>query len=171
MEDLLGKPAGERTRTADALTGAIEPPVDLIRALASIGELKNSERQAPELRGYFDFFGLYVQMSLGSLPPMLTGFEHDQLGWLLEAGERSGSHLDAWRTVDEERWHTVTYEPGPWEELVAPSVELADFFYERLRGPDEKIQHTLAIGEHLKTTGRLDTSPIMTQPLELGRPS
>ena len=155
MGDLLGKPAGERTCTADVPTAAIEPRLDLIRALARIGELKNSEMQATEFSGYFDFFGLYVQMSFGNLPPMLTGFEDDQLGWLLEAGERSVSHLDAWRTVDEERWHTVTYEPGPWEELVAPSVELADFFYERLRGPghvEDKIQHAFATGEHFKTT-------------------
>ena len=133
-----------------------EPPgIDLLVALELIGSLKNraawlgqidaSPSLTASLRACFNALGLSVHMPHGPLQEKTGSASTTRMGWLLCVRDREKLRLEAWRPEGGLEWHVVRYEPGPWEQSVFPTVELAQFLHDYLRLPGPFFEKTFDI--------------------------
>ncbi|MBI2853726.1 MAG: hypothetical protein HYX87_02235 [Chloroflexi bacterium] len=125
----------------------------------TISELTSSGNlEAVGIRGCFNVLGLYVQMQHGVVPSSISQLLIAQRGWILQAGGQRTSYVDAWKLEGATEWHVTKYEPGAWENLIGPTLKLAEFLSEYFGKPGDlqwKITEIEAIGRFYKGTGQL----------------
>lgn len=87
---------------------------ELLDELESIGSIKN---ELPlNARGWCNRLGLYVQLkSKGSLTRLQAG------------DNKKRSQIDAWRDYSSIEWKVKKYNPGDWEQLVNPTLDIANW--------------------------------------------
>jgi len=103
---------------------------ELLNKLESIGTIKNA---LPfNARGWCNSFGLYVQ--LREMANMTR----------LQAGGKHKSQIDAWQDYLESgtEWKVKKYNPGDWEKLVDPTLEIANWL-STYGGPTEEYADSL----------------------------
>jgi len=84
-------------------------------------------------RSWGNILGLYVQYR------ELDRYTHGVNGIWLKAKGKYRSHLEAW-TDFKEVWEITKYQPGHWESLVKPTLEIAEWLYNSggLRAEDQE---------------------------------
>ena len=115
----------------------------LIDDLVRIGTLKNESSFG--LRGYFSDLGLYVLMRC-------------RMGMTsLKAGGKFISRIDLWQERENAPWRVKKYKPGEWEQLVKPTLALAEWIHvDKDRVNEFKRSEYKAAIARFKATGVLE---------------
>ena len=116
---------------------------ELIDDLIRIGTIKN--RYQFTERWVFNELGLYVQMK--SWKGMTS----------LKAGGKFISRISLYQPQIGARWEVKKFKPGEWQDLVKPTLELAEWLHSwgRYGGPTAELDFTEAV-QGFKKTGALN---------------
>lgn len=155
---------------SEPLQDANPQKAELARQLEDIGAIKNylSElvgnvavlpTEVPAVRGCFNVLGLFVQMPHGKIDPSISNLRSAKSGWTLQAGDQvTVSSLDAWKLDKDTDWHIAKFRRGKWEQLVAPTLRLAQFLEELFADgevSEERVRMVETIGIRFKASGKL----------------
>ena len=115
---------------------------ELIDDLVRIGTLKNGYPFRE--RSMFNELGLYVQMK--SWKGMTS----------LKAGGKFISRINLYQPEQDQMWELKKFKPGEWQELVKPTLELAEWLHkwEGMGGPIAELDFREAV-QGFKKTGSL----------------
>lgn len=114
----------------------------LVERLEFIGEFKN--RSPLATKGIFNILGLYVQRH------GLMGVER------LDAGSSPNrSSFAATRDREDRQWKIKKYEPGEWEKLVEPTLEIADWMTTLKKFEEDEWEILKQAAGQFKKTGVL----------------
>lgn len=122
---------------------------ELLNKLETIGNIKNT--LPLNARGWCNSLGLFVQ--LREIANMTR----------LQAGEKNHSQIDAWQDYLESstEWKVKKYNPGDWEKLVAPTLEMANWLSTYGGLPEEYAESFNRAIQAFKKEGHL-TLPTVT---------
>jgi hypothetical protein len=116
---------------------------ELLNKLQRVGVKK---RELPiNARGWCNILGLYVQFK--ETPSMCR----------LQAGEQRNSYIDAWQDYngDMDEWKVNKYNPGDWEKLVDPTLEIVEWLSKYRGVPEEYLDSFNKAIESFKKEGHL----------------
>jgi hypothetical protein len=75
----------------------------------------------------------------------------------LEAGDNKLHHqIDAWRNAPFEPWKVKKYNPGSWEKLVSPTLDIANWLSIHGGLPEEQVDSFNKAIEVFKSEGHLN---------------
>lgn len=134
---------GGPTKGKVKITYELEESLD---KLENIGNIKN---ELPlNARGWCNSLGLYVQLKVkGGLSRLQAG------------DSKNRSQIDAWQDYSSLGWKVKKYNPGDWEKLVDPSLDIANWLSTYRDLPEEYMDSFKKAIRMFKKEGHLKLPP------------